>query len=149
MTDVLFYHLTAKPLDLALPELLERSLDRGWNVVVQASSEERVDALNAALWTYADESFLPHGSKADGQAETQPIWLTDGNDNPNGAQVRFIVDGATAQNAGDYERIVYMFDGNDPDQLAHARTRWKAEKGDGHAVTYWAQNEMGRWEKKA
>lgn len=149
MSDVLFYHLLSTPLEAVLPDLLEKSLAKGWRAIVQTSHSARVEALNNVLWTYKEASFLPHGSSADGEGVEQPVWLTDGPDNPNGAAIRFLVDGAHIDDADSYERVVYLFNGNDPDQLAHARERWKVEKEAGHAVTYWAQNETGKWEKKA
>ena len=85
MTEVLFYHLQRKPLEKALPELLEKSYERGWRVVVQAASDERVDALDAHLWTYSDDNFLPHGTARDSDAAAQPILLTTAEHNPNGA----------------------------------------------------------------
>src|SRR4051812_29051719 len=94
MTEMLFYHLHRQSLDKVLPSMLERSLERGWRVIVQAASAERVEALDAQLWTYADDSFLPHGTDGDAQALEQPILLTAGAGNPNGASVRFLVDGA-------------------------------------------------------
>ena len=90
MAELLFYHLERQPLESALPGLLQRSLERGWRVVVKVGSEERLEALNAHLWSFDDASFLPHGAAADGHAEAQPIWLTTGDDNPNGATVRFL-----------------------------------------------------------
>ena len=107
MTEVWFYHLDRWPLQRALPQLLEKSLGRGWRAVVQAASPERVDALDAALWTYDEASFLPHGTARDGDAELQPVVLTTGTDNPNGALVRFMVDGTEVLPAladGAYER---------------------------------------------
>ena len=132
-----------------LPGLLERTLERSWRAVVQAGSGERVDALDALLWTYADDSFLPHGTARDGMADQQPIFLTVKDDNPNGATVRFLVDGAEAPDLTGYIRAVYIFDGRDEDALVQARGEWKRIKAAGHAVTYWQQNENGRWEKKA
>ena len=149
MTEVLFYHLSRQPLDKVLPGLLERTLERGWRAVVQAGSGERVDALDALLWTYADDSFLPHGTARDGMADQQPVFLTVKDDNPNGATVRFLVDGAEAPDLSGYIRAVYIFDGRDEDALVQARGEWKRIKAAGHAVTYWQQNENGRWEKKA
>ena len=93
MTEVLFYHLQRQPLERVLPQLLERSVERGWRVVVQAGSEERVEALDAHLWTYRDDSFLPHGTAAAGEPAAQPILLTTAEHNPNGATVRFLLDG--------------------------------------------------------
>ena len=149
MTEVLFYHLTRQPLDKVLPGLLEKTLERGWRAVVQAGSGERVDALDALLWTYADDSFLPHSTARDGMPDQQPVFLTVKDENPNGATVRFLVDGAEAPDLAGYTRAVYIFDGRDDAALAQARAEWKRIKGAGHAVTYWQQNENGRWEKKA
>ena len=132
-----------------LPTLLEKSLERGWHAVVQAGTPERTDALDAILWTYRDESFLPHGTSADGNLELQPVFLTFGEDNPNGAQIRFFVDGAASTDIASYERAVYMFDGHDQEAVAGARGMWTALKDAGHDVTYWQQSEQGKWEKKA
>jgi DNA polymerase-3 subunit chi len=150
MTEFLFYHLERQPLDRVLPALLAKSLERGWRVVVQASSEERVEALDAHLWTYRDDDFLPHGTWRDAEAAEQPILLTVNDDNPNAASVRFLIDGAPVPaDAGSYQRIVLLFDGDDPDALAAARERWSAAKAQGHAVTYWQADDQGRWAKRA
>jgi DNA polymerase-3 subunit chi len=149
MIQVLFYHLERQPLEKVLPQLLEKTLERGWRAVVQAGSEERVEALVSALWTYRDDAFLPHGSSRDGDADRQPIWLTAGDDSPNGATVRFLVDGATAASLAGLERAVYVFDGGDEQALAQARKQWQEMKAQGHEVTYWQQDEAGRWQKKA
>lgn len=148
-TEVLFYHLERQPLETVLPVLIERTVERGWRAVIETGTAERVQALNALLWTYKPESFLPHGSKADGPAAEQPVYLTDGPDNPNGATVRFLVDGAAPADFAGYTRIVLMFDGRDPDALAAARGHWKTAKAANCKLTYWQQNADGRWEQKA
>lgn len=149
MAEVMFYHLERLGLEAVLPKLLEKSLERGWTAVVQAGSKERVDALNATLWTYRDDSFLPHGRAEDGDAEAQPIYLTDGDETPNGAQIRFLVDGARCGNLTAFERVVFVFDGGDPQAVAQAREEWKAAKSAGVALTYWQQDKSGRWVRKA
>lgn len=149
VTEVLFYHLTRRTLEDALPRLLEVSLERGWRVVVEFASEERRDAVDAHLWTYRDESFLPHGTARDGEAQDQPIFLAVGDANPNRAEVRFLVDRAAPGDLAGYRRIVLMFDGNDPDALAEARGHWKSVKDAGLQPTYWQEDESGRWVKKA
>jgi DNA polymerase-3 subunit chi len=150
MTEVLFYHLLRQPLERVLPSLLERSLERGWRVVVQSSSDERVDALDAHLWTYRDDSFLPHGTAREAETAEQPILLTTADHNPNGAQVRFLVDGAPVPaDAAQYQRIVLIFDGEDDDAVAAARACWTDVKAQGFDATYWQPDEQGRWVKKA
>lgn len=149
MTEVLFYHLQNAPLEQVLPQLLERSLERGWRAIVRAGWPERLDALNNVLWTYSDDSFLPHGTKDDGPPVLEPVFLTVEDDNPNGANVLFVVDGAAPGDIGAYERCVLMFDGRDEAALAAAREHWKTLKAEGHDATYWQQSDQGRWEKKA
>ena len=148
MAEVLFYHLTESTLDEALPPLLEKSVERGWRVVVQSSGEERRDALDAHLWTWRDDSFLGHGLAGDDTDPHQPVLITTGTDNPNGANVRFFVDRAVPKTGEGYQRLVYMFSGHDPDAVAEAREAWKALR-DGNEVTYWQQDAGGRWAKKA
>lgn len=148
MTEILFYHLQHQPLEKALPQLLEKCLERGWRCVVQAASNERVDALDTLLWTYSDDGFLPHGTDREAEARDMPVVLTTSDRNPNTAQVRFLVDGATAELAS-YERAIFLFDGNDPDAVEAARDQWKEAQGEGFTVTYWQQDEAGRWKKKA
>ncbi|MCX5570536.1 DNA polymerase III subunit chi [Kaistia nematophila] len=149
MTEVLFYHLQQQPLEALLPGLLEKSLERGWRVVVEAGSAERCDQLDALLWTYSDDSFLPHGLWRDPEAAQHPILITPEAGNPNGANVRFLVAGASAGDLAGYARVVLMFDGNDPEALDSARASWKRVKAEGHDATYWQQSEQGRWQKKA
>ena len=76
MTEILFYHLQRQPIERVLPQLLEKSLERGWRVVVQAASDERIDALDAHLWTWRDDSFLAHGTDREAEAALQPVLLT-------------------------------------------------------------------------
>jgi DNA polymerase III subunit chi len=150
MTEMLFYHLKGQTLEQVLPALLQKSLERGWRVVVQASSDERVDAIDAHLWRWRDDAFLPHGTSREAEAAEQPIVLTANADNPNGATVRFLVDGANvAADATGYERIVLLFDGEDPEAVEMARMRWSEAKAAGADVTYWRADENGRWQRQA
>ena len=149
MTEILFYHLTVSTLEEALPGLLERSVSRGWRAVIQTASEERRNALDTVLWTYRDDSFLAHGLDSEPNASEQPILLTTETDNGNGAQIRFMVDGAAAPDLAPYERGVLLFDGHDEAQLAAARSHWRDLKEQGHTLTYWQQTEDRRWERKA
>ncbi|WP_395666650.1 DNA polymerase III subunit chi [Methylocella sp.] len=150
--EVWFYHLQRRSLDETLPALIEKSLERGWRVVVQGTSEARVAALDQHLWTYADDSFLAHGRAGDGDFDLEPVYLTTGDENPNGARLRILFEGAeiaASLSGGPYERVLLIFDGADAAQLSAARAQWKKLKDGGFAVSYWAQDDGGRWEKKA
>ncbi len=149
MTRIGFYHLQRWPLDRALPALLEKVLASGLRAVVLAGTAERVAHLDGLLWTYAPESWLPHGTARDGDAELQPVWLTDKDENPNHAQVLVMVDGAAPADLGGFERCLDMFDGNDDDAVAAARRRWKGWKDAGFELVYHQQTETGGWVEKA
>ena len=148
-TEMLFYHLEYQPLDRILPSLVERTVERGWRAVIQAGTAERLEAIDTLLWTFKDESFVPHGTAKDGPPSEQPVFLMTSDENPNGAAVRFLVDGATLTSFAGYLRVVLIFDGQDSVALETARAQWKAAKAQGCTVTYWQQTETGRWEKKA
>jgi len=150
MTEVLFYHLQNMSLESVLPPLLEKSLERNWRVVVQSTSQERIDALDAHLWTYRDDSFLPHATcRAGDDARDQPIVLAVEDGNPNLANVRFLIDNAALPaDSGAYDRMVLVFNGDDGEALAIARDAWTDCKARGFEVTYWQADERGRWQRR-
>jgi DNA polymerase-3 subunit chi len=150
MTEVLFYHLERARAEDVLPQFIEKSLERGWRAVVQSVSAARLDDLSKLLWTWADDAFLAHGSADDGFGHLQPVWLTTGDDAPNGAKVRILVDGAQYDSLDGLNRLVIMFDGADEAAVAAARQKWKQVTAiPGVTATYWQQDERGRWVKKA
>lgn len=150
MTEVLFYQLRRQPLEAVLPILIVRSLKKGWRVAVQSINEERLKALDDHLWTFSDESFLPHGLANQNDAALQPVVLALNSENPNNADVRFLIDNADEpEDFSSYQRLVILFDGHFEDSLAQARQQWKRCRDKGAETTYWTQTESGRWEKKA
>lgn len=154
MAEVLFYHLERAALEDVLPGLLEKTRERGWKALVRTGSDERAAALDAHLWSYREESFLPHARDRDPHAGEQPILLTSSDANLNAAEVLFLVDGAEAKDWSGaavtaVTRVVLIFDGRDPTALDAAREQWKQAKACGHEVTYWQQAAGGKWEKRA
>jgi DNA polymerase-3 subunit chi len=147
MAELWFYHLERSELERALPPLLEKCLQRGWRALVRGGLQERIEALDDTLWTYRDESFLPHAREGD--AARQPIWLTTQGGNPNGAQVLFLIDGAELGDIAAFERACLVFDGRDQAALESARLRWKAAKEAGIVASYWRESAAGKWEKQA
>lgn len=150
MTDILFYHLERQPLEKVIPALLEKTLERGWRAVIRAKTAEKVQLLDEALWTYAEESFLPHAVATEPHVEVEPIVITASMEEPNRPDILFLVEGAEfPESVSNYQRVVLLFDGNDDAALADARKAWKEVRSRGLDSTYWQQNDNGRWEKKA
>ena len=142
-----FYHLKTSPVEKALPQLLERALATGQRAVVLAASEDRIESLGNALWTSNPDSWLPHGSAKDGTPADQPIWLTDRDENPNGAKLIFLTDGMASERLADFDRCFDLFDGNNEDATTAARARWSTAKAGGHDLHYWQQTDAG-WKEQ-
>lgn len=149
MPEFRFHHLERRRLEDATPELLEALVAEGFRVVLQAGSPQEVEAWNERLWTYSDESFLPHGAARDGEPEAQPIYLTDGPETPNGARARVLLSGADVGPAlrGDGARVLVVFDGRDEEARALARAQWAEVKAAGQPLSYWREADNGGWEK--
>ena len=148
MSEVRFHHLERRRVDQALPGLLELAMQEGQRVVVRASSDEMVAALNERLWTYDDASFLPHGAAGDGDPMSQPIFLTSEADNPNAATMLVRLSAAEASAVDDaFDLVVLMFDGRDEAALALARSEWRRLKDQERAISYWRETDEGGWEK--
>jgi len=147
--EVWFYHLERARLDQVLPDLLEKTLTKGWRAQVRSPSPERLEHLDDWLWTWRDDSFLAHGAASEPFAERQPIVLGGtGGDSPNGAQALFLLDGAKAADLAAFERCIVIFDGKDEEAVAAARASWAAWRAAGHEVVYWRQGERGGWERQ-
>lgn len=143
MAEIGFYHLLRTTVDQALPQLLGRTLAAEQRAVVMCGSEERVAALDAALWLCPEPDWLPHGSAASGDAALQPIWLATDDTAPNGARFLFLLDSTESTRLAAFDRVFDLFDGHDEAAVAAARARWRTAKAAGHALTYWQQTGRG------
>ena len=151
MGAAFFYHLTQNPLEVTLPLLLEKARGAGWAILVRGRDAARMAWLDQKLWLGPDEGFLPHGQAGGPHDALQPVLLTAQQEgNPNSAACVMSVDGAdvTPEELNSAERVCILFDGHDPDAVAHARQQWKTLTDAGCAAQYWSE-ESGRWEKKA
>jgi len=154
MPEILFYHLERRTLEDVLPSLLEKTRARGWTASIRFASAERMEVIDSHLWTFSDKSFLAHGTSADGHSARQPIFLTTEEDNPNDADVLFLVDGSVVDKWDDealkkLKRIVFLFNGSEEGALHNARSAWKCAQENGYEVTYWKESAGGRWEEQS
>ena len=149
MSEVWFYHLTESSLEAALPPLLGKCAQRGWNVLVWGLESARLEHLDRVLWTYAEASFLPHGIAGGAKDAAQPVLLSATGDNANAAQVLMLIDRAEASPSAlaAYERAIVIFDGSDNEAVDAARGYWKTVIAAEIPAQYWAQ-EGGSWVKK-
>ena len=150
MTEVRFYHLQKTPLEQALPMILEKALQGGYRALIIVPDEHIEQSLNEWLWTYKDNSFLPHGLNSDHNAKEHPVLIaTSDAENLNDADMLVLTHGCVSEKIGDFKLCCEMLNGAVQEQVTGARTRWKTYKDEGFEVTYWAQDDQGRWRKKA
>jgi len=144
-TTISFYHLLSTSRERAVPKLMEKALASGAKVVMLAGNDGVLKTMSDALWSNDAASFLPHGSRRDGRAEEQPIYLTAADENPNGADILCILDGSSPASIGSYSKVLDVFDGSREDEVAAARQRWAAYKTAGYALQYVKQQPGGSW----
>ncbi len=147
MSEVFFYHLTTQPLEQTLPKLLGLARKAGWRIAIRGKTADRLDWLDAKLWEGG--GFLPHGRAGGEHDADQPILLTE-DTAKNTPDCLISVDGAdlTPDEVPALKRAMILFDGNDGDAVAFARTQWKAVTAADIPAKYWSQ-ENGPWEMKA
>ena len=148
MTDIRFYHMEQSTLDQALPSIALKAWQSGKNVMIRVPDKKEATRLNDVLWTFHPNVFLPHGSDGDKNADRQPVFLTANDDNVNEAQILILTHGCVVNDVNDFEMICEMLDGRVDSQIKEARGRWKGYKESGHDLTYWQQDENGKWNKK-
>jgi DNA polymerase III subunit chi len=149
--EIWFYHLERTSVEDTLPPLLEKCVERGWRAIVRSANPASLDSVDASLWTYRPNAWLPHGKSTGDAAEDgrQPILLVHppepDSDYLLQAPALFLLDGADWTGVTGIARIFVLFDGRDEDVVARARTDWRRAKEAGYAPAYWRQSEDGKW----
>ncbi|MBW8882292.1 MAG: DNA polymerase III subunit chi, partial [Asticcacaulis sp.] len=141
------YHLETTSVEQALPDLLEKVVQKGWRAYVHGHDDDRISALNEHLWAYRPDSFLAHGREGDDLESRQPVLLGTSGAMANKSEVYLSVSPVDLPDLSGLERCLIVFDGSDSDHLGWARAQWKRLKSEGSDLAYWKQNERGRWEK--
>lgn len=146
-TDYWFYHLEASTLEGVLPGLLEKTLEKGWRALVKLP-QEKLAEMDAFLWTFRDDAFLPHGRDDEPMETLQPILLSATKDSAEGFDAVFLIDGAELSDMAGVSRAMVMINGRSQEDITRERGRWKALKDAGQSLSYYQQDERGRWTKK-
>lgn len=73
-----FYLLNSNPpdaLSLVACRLLEKAFVRGHSVFVYCESQKNAHHLDELLWTFKDNSFIPHNIQGEGPEPPPPIQI--------------------------------------------------------------------------
>jgi DNA polymerase-3 subunit chi len=148
MAELRIYHLTAQSVTDGLPGLLHTAVARNLRCHVYVPDDNRSEKIADHLWTHRQDSFLPHGTKKDGLAEHQPIWISPDLKTPNNADVRFVIQGAEIEvdDLDEIDLTCILFDESDRDARQKARRLWTdSDEIDGLSRIYYRQDDNGKW----
>ncbi|MAP94153.1 MAG: DNA polymerase III subunit chi [Ponticaulis sp.] len=144
-----FYHLERPPLSAALAPLFEKCLERGWRVIVSSQNASQLSELDAELWKWRDDSFLPHGMAGE-HGSRQPVLLTGGMNNENKSDILVLLSGQDCETADQpYQRVMVVFEDADMSARNTARLQYKRARDDGMTVRYFQQTPAGGWSEKS
>lgn len=146
-----FYHLEASTLEDVLPGLLEKVGQRGWTALVKlgGGAQERLAELDQYLWTFRDNSFLPHGRDDEPLADVQPVLLSSTTETASGRDCVLLIDGAEVDDMTGVTRVIVMINGRNSEDVKRERLRWKRLSETDAALSYFQQDDRGGWVKKA
>lgn len=144
--EISFYKLTSLPIIKAAPKLIEKIYYSGQRSTVLVQDSSILKTIDDGLWAYSTKHFIPHATCDDEFPEDQPVYITTKIESPNKATI-FIALGKVDLDQADSNKLIYMFDGNIPEQIEFARNKWKSYQNKGHSLVYWQQNLQGAWEK--
>ena len=147
--DIRFYHLQKTDLEKAIHQLLVKIHGMEKRAHVLSPSQKRIQSLDQALWTLGGEIFLPHGTPTDGRPQDHPIWLSTEPKNENQSQVLILCDQAKVDTYDKYQIYCEIFDGHNNDEVQQARQKWKEFKSQNVNLSYWQQDNSGKWNKTA
>ncbi len=150
-TEFWFYHMEQAKLEAVLPDILEKILANRATALVKIGAcledapAAEMHRLDTFLWTYKQNSFLPHGRDDEPLADEHPILLTHSAKTAMGRDMVVLIGGAEIDDLDEAKRCITILDGHNTDDKAVARARWQAVKTTGNEAIYWKQDERGRW----
>ena len=152
LTEIVIYEFANTEPMKALPALVQKCLEQKWKVVIQCESEQIRDDLNSFLWLFEKNSFLPHGTEADGFSNKQPIFLTCINENPNSANAKIAfgkVDTGEIDSISEFDRYMVVVDSKDKETVKVAGEFFQKLSKSGYQAKYQKQNSNGGWSERA
>ncbi len=162
MTEIRFYHLTRARVEEALPIIVGKAHEANMRMTILSGGDQnRLSYLSDLMWNYVPNSFYANGFKGEndneGFKDQNPIWISDDVHDIDDRPLLLQLDGAeisvdqVKKDSKALNRICHFFDGRDETAVQKARAYWKSfkEGGDDFTLSYWQQDDNGRWSQKA
>lgn len=146
MSKITFYQVMNDELIKSSCKILEKCYHNNLKTFVEVADDETKRVLNKNLWTFAQKSFVPHGSDEDPLPEEQPIYISSNEKCPINATCLMLI-GKYRMDIGNFDRILVMIDGNNDQDVKNAKSMADNFNNLGHEVEYYKQNDSGSWQK--
>ena len=106
-------------------KIVEKAWQQGLRVFVHAASEHEARRLDELLWTFRQDSFVPHARSSDGDAAAEAVTIGSDLGEGIGRDVLVNVCAPVAAATATFERIAEVVS-DDADVRAAARERYAA-----------------------
>jgi len=146
MTEVCFYHVNKLPVDKVLSKLVEKIYSLKHKIVIFCQDPSLIPIIDELLWSYSTKTFLAHATKSDPKPDLQPIYITDSEENPNGADILIAIGNSIPQFYKSFDRYIDIFSDNE-EEIQLARSRYKTLKQTHEKVKYFKQDDKGIWQE--
>jgi len=110
--------------------LVERIHGEGLRLYVRAASEQEARHLDRLLWTFRQQSFIPHGLRGETDSDLTPVLIGWNGDAPDTRPILINLAPALPPGFERYERVCEAVD-HDPAIRAAARERFRSYRRSG------------------
>ena len=150
MTQIIFYSTAPLQVEKTLFALLEKSLEKGNKSLLLFKDKEKCLSINEQLWTYKQNSFLPHISEDDQIYDNidVPVYLSTKNENPFKAELLFSIDGFLPDNIDHFERVIIIIDVNDELLNEKYKKYYLDINKNFEDIVFYKSDDNGKWIEK-
>ena len=150
MTQIIFYNTAPLQVEKTLFSLLEKSLEKGNKSLLLFKDKEKCLSINEQLWTYKQNSFLPHISEDDQIYDNidVPVYLSTRNENPFKAELLFSIDGFLPDNIDHFERVIIIIDVNDKLLNEKYKNYYLDINKNFEDIVFYKSDDNGKWIEK-
>jgi len=141
-----FYNASHRDVVADITWLTENIFKKNNSIVIFCTDQETAKVVDDFLWSYKEDSFLPHALKKHEEVSLNPILVSTDLDEGFEHNVLIALNGVLI-NEKDWQRfakIYYFFDDQDMTEKENARSMWKSFSSLDIDCKYWI-NEKNKW----
>ena len=141
-----FYKSSHRDVVRDIAWLTESIFKKNNRIVIFCTDQETAEVVDDFIWSYRDDSFIPHSIKKHRETSLDPILVTTDLDGSYEHNVLLALNGVLIKEK-DWQRfakVYYFFDDQDSREKENARAMWKSFSSLAVNCKYWI-NEKNKW----